>query len=172
MKSIAKLLTVALLFLFSAVAADTFKVSEFEFETPGAWKKETPTSRMRAAQLSAPGTDDKSAAEVTFFFFGARSGTVEANKQRWLGQFQDRRNDKEETKTIGEVKVTYVSTEGTFMSGPPFGGTKVPKKNSGLLAAILQGKEGNVFVKMTGPLATIKAGESAFKTMVESAAKK
>ena len=37
--------------------------------------------------------------------------------------------------TIDGTKVTYVTAEGTFMKGPPFGGNKVPVPNSGLLGA-------------------------------------
>lgn len=111
-----------------ARAAETsFDVSEFTFETPKGWKKERPKSSMRKAQLSAPGKDGKQDAEVTFFYFGPSSGGgVQANVSRWFGQFQDRKNEKAEEKTVNGVKVTYVTADGTFMSGPPFGGAKTP----------------------------------------------
>ncbi len=153
-------------------AEESFKVSEFTFATPKGWKKEQPRSSMRKAQLSAPGKDGKKDAEVTFFYFGPSSGGgVQANVSRWFGQFTDRKNEKAEEKTVGGVKITYVSTEGTFMSGPPFGGPKTPVSNSGLLGAIVEGKQGSVFVKMTGPLATVKAADAGFRGMIEGALK-
>lgn len=156
----------------TAAAGESFKVSEFTFDTPKGWAKERPKSSMRKAQLSAPGKDGAKAAEVTFFYFGPSSGGgVQANVSRWFGQFQDRKNEKAEEKKVGEVKVTYVSTEGTFMSGPPFGGPKTPVPNSGLMGAIVEGAQGSVFVKMTGPLSTVQAATPAFKDMIEGALK-
>lgn len=156
----------------AAPAAESFEVSEFTFQTPAGWTKERPTSSMRKAQLSAPGKDGKGAAEVTFFYFGPSSGGgVQANVDRWLGQFQDRKNDKKEEKTVNGIKITYVSTEGTFLTGPPFGGPKTPVANSGLLGAIVEGKLGSVFIKMTGPLPTVDGAAAGFKGMVEGALK-
>ena len=84
---------------------------------------------------------------------------------------KDRKNEKAEEKKVSNVKVTYVSTEGTFMSGPPFGGPKTPVPNSGLMGAIVEGAQGSVFVKMTGPVTTVQAATPAFKDMVEGALK-
>lgn len=168
---------IALGVLFSSAsstlaAEDSFQVSEFTYKTPTGWKKEQPKSSMRKAQLTAPGKDGKGGAEVTFFYFGAGGGgSVKANVARWLGQFKDQKNSKEESKTVNGVKITYVSTEGTFMSGPPFGGAKTPMSNSGLLGAIVEGKQGNVFIKMTGPLATIEGVDAGFRGMVENSVK-
>jgi hypothetical protein len=167
---------VALGILFSAAptasaADDSFKVSEFTYQTPKGWTKGQPRG-MRKAQLTAPGKDGKDGAEVTFFYFGeGGGGPVEDNVARWIGQFKDQKNSKEESKTVNGVKITYVSTEGTFMSGPPFGGAKTPMSNSGLLGAIVEGKQGNVFIKMTGPLATIKGVDAGFRGMVENPVK-
>lgn len=157
----------------STVAADeSFKVSEFTYHTPEGWTKEQPKSSMRKAQLSAPGKAGKGSAEVTFFYFGAGAGgSVKANISRWLGQFKDQKNSKEEVRTVNGVKITYVTTEGTFMSGPPFGGPKTPTPNSALLGAIVEGKQGNVFIKMTGPLATVKGADAGFRAMIEQSVK-
>lgn len=156
----------------TVAADDSFEVSEFTYETPKGWTKEQPNSSMRKAQLSAPGKDGKDGAEVTFFYFGAGAGgSVQANIGRWLGQFKDQKNSKQEEKTVNGVKITYVTTEGTFMSGPPFGGPQTPTPDSALLGAIVEGKEGNVFVKMTGPLATVKGADEGFRAMIEKSAK-
>ena len=156
----------------SFAAGESFEVSEFTYQTPKGWKKEQPKSSMRKAQLSAPGKEGKGGAEVTFFHFGeGRGGSVESNVSRWFGQFKDHKNQKQETKTVNGVKITYVSTEGTFMSGPPFGGPKTPTPNSGLLGAIVQGKQGHVFIKMTGPLVVVKGADAGFRGMVENSVK-
>ena len=58
------------------------------------------------------------------------------------------------------------------MKGPPFGGNKVPVPNSGLLGTIIDGKQGAVFIKATGPKTIIKSAEKDLKAMVSKALKK
>ena len=97
-------------------------------------------------------------------------GGVKANVDRWMGQFQDAKNKKVETKEVGGVNVTYVRATGTFLSGRPFG-PKTPKPGYALLGAIIEGKEGAIFVKMTGPEAAVQANADKMKGMVEGALK-
>ena len=95
---------------------------------------------------------------------------MQANVDRWMKQFQDAKDQKVENKEVGGVKVTYVGATGTFMSGPPFG-AKVPKKGYALLGAIVEGKEGAIFIKMTGPESDVKANADKMKGLVEGALK-
>ncbi|MBT6103174.1 MAG: hypothetical protein HOH62_04650 [Verrucomicrobia bacterium] len=44
--------------------------------------------------------------------------------------------------------------------------------NSGLLGAIVEGKQGAVFIKATGPKAIVKSTENDLKAMVSKALKK
>ena len=62
---------------------------------------------------------------------------------------------KVEAQEIEGTKVTLVTTEGTFSSGMP-GGPATPMENQALLGAIIEGPEGNVFIKTTGPAALVK----------------
>lgn len=154
-------------------ADDTFKAGSFTFQKPAAFKsKPTPPGGMRAAQLEF--TNDKGTAETIFFFFGqGQGGDTQANVNRWLAAFQepkDKLNSKVEKKKIGSSEVTFVEAEGTYMSGMP-GGPKTPQPGSKLLGAILESPGGNVFVRMTGPLATVKAADADFRKMIESALK-
>ena len=153
----------------------TFKVSAQTFTQPTKWKVEKAASTMRKAQFAVKGKDGKSA-EVVFFHFGpGAAGGVKANVQRWLGQFKepaDKLKAKISDETIDGTKVTYVTAEGTFMKGPPFGGNKVPVPDSGLLGAIIGGKQGAVFIKTTGPKATVKSAEKDLKAMITKALKK
>ena len=145
----------------------TFKVGEFTFTRPAAWEWVPVTSPMRKAQLKV--TDKKGSAEVVFSYFGeSNAGGTKANVDRWLGQFQDSSNSKVEEKTVGTKKVTYVQVEGTYLSGIP-GGPKTPQANSMLQGAIAESKEGNVFIKMTGPVATVRGAKDDFRKLVEGA---
>ncbi|MFP6901566.1 MAG: hypothetical protein VCA36_11525, partial [Opitutales bacterium] len=104
-----------------ASAAEKVMVAGYEFNPPEGWKSSTPSSSMRKAQFTAPGKGE-ALAEVVFFYFGpSGGGGVKANVARWMGQFQDAKNKKVETKEVGGVKLTYARVTGTFMSGRPFG---------------------------------------------------
>ncbi len=163
-------------FLLSAIAisaeqaTEPVKVGAFTFAAPEGWKKVTPSSAMRKAQLEITHGSDK--AEVTFFQFGAgQGGSVTENVTRWFAQFPGS-EEKRKTETVqaGSVKITYAMTEGTFSSGMP-GGPTTPMTGYALYGAILESPDGNVFIKMTGPEAVVKSSSEAFKKMISDAAK-
>jgi hypothetical protein len=155
-------------------ANETFKVSEFTFKRPASFEWVETTSKMRAAQLKVSSADKKQSGEVIFFYFGAGGGGgVKANVDRWFGQFEEPRekiNAKTEEKTVGKTRVTYVSAEGTYKSGPP-GGPFTPMKDHALLGAIVEGGEGSVFIRLTAPKDLAKSATDDFKKMVEGALK-
>ncbi len=179
---IAKPVFIALLFLTASVLPQSlsvqaaepnrFTVSDFSFTSPDSWKSIRPRSSMRKAQLSVPNSKDGDAGEVVFFHFGPGSaGGTKANIDRWYRQFQEpvaKLNAGTEEARIGDIKVSFVHAEGTFMSGPPVG-RKVAKANYALLGAIVEAKKGSIFVKFTGPSTLVKSAEADFKTMVTSA---
>lgn len=160
---------VALAFV-AETRAETVKVEAFTFAVPDGWKSVTPSSPMRKAQLEIARGPQK--AEVTFFHFGAdQGGTAEDNVARWYAQFPgSEKNRITEHVQIGPVKITFAMTEGTFSSGMP-GGPTTPMESYALCGAILESAAGNVFVKMTGPNAVVKASTEAFKKMVTDGAK-
>jgi hypothetical protein len=157
--------------LLAAEAPKTFTVSEFTFERPANWEWVDVTSSMRKAQLKVPGADKSQSAEVVFFYFGeGNGGGTKANVDRWLGQFEEKTNPKVEDTTVNKHRITYVEIEGTYMSGMP-GGPRTPQPKSMLQGAIIESSAGNVFVKMTGPTATVKGAKQDFKKMIEGALK-
>jgi hypothetical protein len=159
----------------AAVAADApakFTVSEFVFTRPADWQWIEVNSVMRKAQLKIVDADKKDSAEVIFFFFGeGGGGLTKANIDRWLSQFEeprDKLNSKVEEVAIAQRKVTYVQAEGTYLSGMP-GGAKTPQPNTMLLGAIIESDQGNVFIRLTGPIKLAKASQPALRKMVEGA---
>ena len=167
-----KLLSAALLTLLavgSISAGESFKVGSFTFEVPEGWTKVTPSSPMRNAQLEVARGQEK--AEVTFFHFGGGSGTAADNVARWFGQFPgSEANRKTETVEVGGTKITFATTDGTFSSGMP-GGPSSPRPGYALCGAIIENPGGDVYVKMTGPAALVKASAEALKKMVADAVK-
>jgi hypothetical protein len=167
-------LIVAVNSLRAADAPATFKVSELTFTRPADWEWVESTSPMRKAELAVVDAKTKAKAEVVFYHFGAgNAGGTQANVERWFRQFEEDRakiNAKTEEVTAGGHKVTYVSAEGTYKSGMP-GGPQTPLPNYGLLGAIIEAREGSVFVKMTGPKELTKSAGADFRKMVESGLK-
>jgi hypothetical protein len=159
-----------------AEAPAKFTVGGFEFQRPTTWEWVQVSSPMRKAQLKVPGASPETSADITFFHFGpGGGGGLQANVQRWLGQFQSAEGaSKVEPQEISGTKVTLVTTEGTFNSGMP-GGPTTPLTNQALLGAIVEHPEGDVFIKMTGPAALVKDSRPAFldflKTGIASAKK-
>jgi hypothetical protein len=169
-------LTVGLFFLLAAAAFPaeqpmaSVRVGAFTFTVPDGWKTVTPSSPMRKAQLEIAQGSDK--AEVTFFQFGAgQGGSAADNVARWFAQFPGT-NDKRKTENVqvGPVKITFATTEGTFSSGMP-GGPTTPMAGYALCGAILESKDGDVYVKMTGPEAVVKSATEAFRKMISESAK-
>jgi hypothetical protein len=152
------------------MAADPvdFGVGGFTFNRPLDWKWVVPSSPMRKAQLAIAGPSQNSA-DVTFFHFGpGQGGGVQANVDRWFGQFQNAKASQNEV-TLGGVRVVYVQASGTFSSGMP-GGPSTPMENYALRGAILEdGSKGDVFVKMTGPAVLVESSWAAFEEMVNAA---
>ena len=171
-----KRIAVIALSLFASIsfAADTFPVSALTFTLPDGWKSVQPSSPMRKAQLAIPGKDGGKQADVTFFHFGSEGGAggVQANVQRWFGQFTAAEGaSKTEPMEIGGTKVTVVSTEGT-MKGGQFGGPAQDEPGFSLLGAIIEHPEGPVFIKTTGPTALVKEAREKFLAMVKDAVEK
>jgi hypothetical protein len=151
----------------SVLLSEDFKVAGINFESPEGWESTKPSSNMRAAQFSASSPSGKKA-EVVFYYFGSgNTGGVQANVDRWMKQFENPLGKEVKTTTVGKTKVTYASAHGTFLSGRPFG-PKTPNPGYGLLAAIIEGKEGAVFIKITGPKAAVEANIEKTKKMVKA----
>jgi hypothetical protein len=71
--------------------------------------------------------------------------------------------------TFGDSKALIVTIKGTFLSGPAMSPNKTPMPGYAMLGAILESKDGDVFVKITGPEAATLATTEEVKTMVKAA---
>jgi hypothetical protein len=166
------LLVLALLTHVAARAEDpaVFEVGGLKFTRPADWKWVEVTSPMRKAQLKVPGASAEQSADITFFHFGpGGGGDVTSNAQRWLAQFKSPEGAaKIEPQEISGTKVTLVTTEGSFSSGMP-GGPSAVVENAALLGAIIEGPDGSVFIKMTGPAALVKGSRAKFLEFITAA---
>lgn len=140
---------------------------------PGSWKQVTPRSQMLEAELKIPATDSETAhGRLTIMRAG---GSIDANIQRWEGQFPQADGTATEAETLVEeiegCTVHLVDISGTYtdsMGGGPFaGGKKVQRDGYRMLAAIIETPElGNYFVKFYGPETLMADNVEAFQRMI------
>ena len=160
----------------AAVKDGMINVEGLTGKLPPNWVSVPPVVSMRLAQFRVTGgAGDKDAGEVSVFYLGPSAGGVEANIERWYGQFAQPDGKptstvaKRENITVGNLKATIVSFTGTMgastMPGAPGGGEKAGWMN---LSAIVETPNGPIFFKGTGPEKTMKAQESAVKDFVKS----
>jgi hypothetical protein len=139
-----------------------------QWTAPAAWKSQ-PQRPMRAATYAVPAAaGDKEDGEVAVFYFGAgQGGGVDANIQRWVSQFETSAKPQTAKKTINGLPVTTIDLPGTYLaSAGPMSPTKTSKPGYRLLGAIVEGPQGAVFFKFTGPAKTVAAGQAAFDKML------
>lgn len=132
---------------------------------PDGWQSAPNPSNMRLAtyKVAHVGSDTEDA-ELSISRAG---GNVDANIQRWVGQFEGAGKDTRANKTIKGLKVTTVEVSGTFMAGS-MGGASAKKPGWSLLGAIVETPGSSYFFKMTGPTATIQSAKAGFAKMIDS----
>lgn len=150
------------------------------YTPPAGWQDLGP-SNMRVAQYRlAPIGGDAAPGEVHVFYFGAESGGgVEANLARWIGQMvlpgggDPAAAAKRSTFTADGMAGHVVTLDGTYKSGggPMSGGETKMLEGYRLVGVVLEGPQGSLFFKLTGPAATAKAMEAQLMTMMQGARK-
>ena len=147
---------------------------------PDGWVDQPLASQMRLGNYTMPKQGgDTEDAEMVVSFFGNSPGIsdVQANLQRWAGQFiqpdGSSSQDKLETSemTVSGMNVTVAKLTGTFMRSKTPGmmmGPKVEAPAYRLLAAIVESKDGPYFFKITGPGNTVEHWEHSFITYIRS----
>ncbi|HJR58218.1 MAG TPA: hypothetical protein VJ813_02425 [Vicinamibacterales bacterium] len=144
------------------------------FDAPPAWKTRPAASTMRVAEFIVPrAKGDTEDAEVIVYFFGGSGGSVDANIQRWIGQFQQPSGQAaagaRSTFTVGKLKVTAVDVSGTYVAEVRPGATERHNKPGfRMRAAVVETPKGPYFVKFTGPAATVKQASASFDQFVKS----
>ncbi len=146
------------------------------FAAPSEWIEESPSSPMRRAQYRLPrAAGDAEDAELIVFHFPGQGGSVQANMDRWVGQFSKEDgsaaadNAKISKRESGRLPLTILDVEGTYSpSGGPMMQRGSPKPNHRMLAAIVETSSGPWFFKLTGQKSTIEKWEESFLGFLDS----
>jgi hypothetical protein len=167
--------------LFAEAPAQERRISFGEtglsITAPANWERKQPTSRIVEHEFAIPAAAGEDLpGRMTVMGAG---GTVEANIERWVGQFSQPDSSptkpKVDQRTIAGQKVSVVDIAGTYKDSPgPFSGKPaVDRPDFRMLAAVISTeKDGNYFVKFYGPRGTVAANEKAFSAMLESLTKR
>ena len=153
----------------------SFPVGNLKFTIPAKWKIEMVQSPARGGQWRVPplhGTGE--GGEVVVFYFGPGvGGDAKANIEAWIGtMFNAEGNpaaaEVKHHETAG-FKISQVVLFGTYNQVVPLPGVPpVPKPNYGLLGAVIENPQGNIYWRFTGPEALITATLPLFNKMIDS----
>ncbi len=164
----------------AATPTEAETIAGVTFTPPKTWANLGPSGMRQAQYRSGPVKGDADAAEVNVFYFGPQSGGgVEANLQRWIGQMvlpdgADPQSAARHAEFTADAMAGHiVSLNGSYKSGGgrPMGGAGQLMEGYRLVGVVLEGLQGSLFFKLTGPLASAEAMESDLMAMVKAAHK-
>ena len=150
---------------------------EVKYSVPVEWKSEIPKSKMRKAQYKIPGFEGRADAEMAVFVFPGTGGSVQANIDRWMGQFiQPDGSDTKDKAEITKVKINNFSVTKMYVTGTHLkskspmmmSGPKEELSNYAMLAAIVETSKDPWFFKMVGPQKTIDHWRPEFDKFVQT----
>lgn len=157
----------------SAKKVETVRIFDsLTLTVPEGWKAKPVRSRIVEHEFTVPDAQDEDGAAAARVTMMAAGGDVEANIERWKGQFTGDAPAKIEELDVAGQKVHLVQLEGSFKDtmgrGPFAGGKTVIRDDYGMLGAIIVTEGGRkYFIKMTGPKKAIEANKKAFRTMIK-----
>ena len=151
--------------------------ASLKFDAPAGWASKTPSSSNRLAEFTLPKVaSDPEDGTLTVYYFGNQGGSVQANIDRWIGQFAqaDGRASKDVAKTTSlesktGLKITLLDVSGTYVAEVTPGSTEhFNKPGFRQLAAVVDTPNGPHFVKVVGPAATVAKWEGSVMSFLKS----
>ena len=135
------------------------------YDVPKDWRVVESSSAMRLAQWSYGAKS-----EIVVFYFGeGQGGSIEANVERWYGQFQQpnggstRERAKVTKSKADELSITRVDVEGTYAAPiRPGAAERHNEPDYRMIAAVVEGPSGPWFIRFLGPAKEVSAGETSF----------
>ncbi len=157
----------------TTTAGGELAIAGVVFTPPAAWRNLGPREMRQAQYRLDPVSGDAEAGEVNVFYFGGgQGGDVESNLQRWAGQMsQTTAAPARSSFDVGGLPAHLITVDGAYSGGMggPMGGGGPAKPGYRLVGVVLEAPEGNVFFKLTGPVATARAMEDDLMAMVRGA---
>jgi len=156
-------------------SAETEAGGGLTWSIPAAWATGAEKPMRLATYLINPVNGDSDSGECAVFYFGPTSGGgVEENLQRWAGQFEQPDGSISMEKAIidsfsvNSINITAIDLKGTYLVSGTMMQITGKKEGYRLLGAIVEGPEGSVFFKLTGPQKTMESAEAGFDALLKS----
>ena len=132
------------------------------------WRVPSPTSQMRHAQFVLPRAEgDDADGRLTVSSAG---GTVEANIDRWKGQFNPPpQESSQEDIDVAGLKITVVDYSGDFNDQRGPFAPAVMRPGYRMIAAVIPIEGQLYFIKATGPQNTLAKHSAAVQQFIRSA---
>ena len=157
------------------LSGPSFPVGNMKFTIPEKWKIEMVESPARGGQWRVPplhGEGD--GGEVVVFYFGPGiGGSPKENVEAWVGTMFNAEGHPAayeiKKHVTGDFKISEVVMFGTYNQAVSLPGVPPqPKANYGLLGAVIENPEGNIYWRFTGPEALITANLPLFNKVIDS----
>ncbi len=159
----------------ASLQADT-TVAGLIFRAPSHWETTIPTAPTRAAQWRIPHERSKEPGEAVILYFGnGLGGDTASTIQRWqraMTTAEGARVDGvvTEKKLGNNLKTTEIVSYGTYTGGLSVAGAPPTlKPGFGLAGVVIEGPQGNIFIRLTGPEALVKANLAGLRQMIATA---
>jgi hypothetical protein len=153
----------------------SFPVGDLKFTIPSKWKIELVESPARGGQWRVPPLHGEGeGGEVVAFFFGPGvGGSARENIDAWIGTMFNAEGHPAAAEIkhhdTGGMRISQVVLFGTYnqvvlLPGVP----PVLKSNYGLLGAVIENPQGNIYWRFTGPEPLITATLPLFNKVIDS----
>jgi hypothetical protein len=161
-----------LTFVLLAASLGADSAAGLRWSVPEGWIS-APAQPMRAATYTLPVAPGAGGGECAIFFFGPdQGGGVQENIERWrsqvLGPDGAAAPAQVATRTIRGLRVTTLDSSGTYTAAAGPLAPAQPRPGYRLLGAIVEGPGGNLFIRLTGPAATVGANQQRFEELLAS----
>jgi hypothetical protein len=146
----------------------------FSMVVPAGWTEKPSTSSMRTAQFQMPAPSGGDAEVVVYHFGETGAGSVQANIDRWLGQFKQ--PDDKPSKDVAKIEkaqyagqeASLVSVAGRYVAAAMPGGPPVDKPDQALVAAIVPSPKGPYYFRLVGSKSVVDTEEPKFREALSS----
>jgi hypothetical protein len=140
------------------------------WQAPARWTEEA-ASGMRLASyvIPAPSGGAEPARCAVYYFGPGQGGDRESNIERWIGEFENPGKPTRRDFEVRGLAVSQVGVSGTYRAhAAPSEGAPGSTAGWTLLAAVVDGPNGALFFKLTGPTASAAPAAREFDALVAS----
>jgi hypothetical protein len=157
------------------LAGPSFPVGDLQFTIPAKWQIQPVESAARGGQWRVPALrpDGENGQVVVFYFGTGVGGSAKENIEAWIGTMFNAEGhpaaaEQKLHQTAG-FKISQVVVFGTYNQIVSLPGVPPQTKpNYGLVGAVIENPQGNIYWRFTGPEALITATLPLFDKVIDS----